>query len=635
MAMEKSQKRTDEDELLRKMEARIQNGNREEEWNELKAFQEAISGSFLMAKVGLDGHILAVNKLFCEAIGFDEAELVGKAIHTLNSPLVPLEQALNLWEEISSGNVWRGEISKSKKDQSLLWVRATVVPLIRNGEIIQFVGIYLDITKSKRVESDLELFLSMLNQSNDAIQVADIDGRLQYVNQRSVDNLGYERDELIGKYVWEFEKIFDGLEDWVKHFNEVKANPNGMLQDGYNKRRDGSIFPVEVNVKYIVIQDKGYIIAILRDISERQQAQLQLMKNQQLLNEAQRVARISSFEYHSRTNKLEYSENTWRILGLQEDAPILLDKLKENIHPDDLVDLLSDWNNVLENGGLLDKEFRFYDAKDHLNYMRAILRSYVREESTGSRVIGTLQNITSDVITRNQLEKRTRELEQRNAELDQFAQIVSHDLKSPLRAIHNLSDWIEEGLPDLTDENQRNLGLLKKRVERMENLINGILHYSSAGKSKNPSVHFRAMPLLVDLAETIQTSYPAVEVHIGAVPELYCDQTAFEQVIGNLMSNAVKHNSNADPKVEVLYQEESNAHLFTVKDNGPGIDPEYHEKIFKMFQTLLPRDTMENTGVGLAIVKKICDELNWGLTLESEPGLGAEFRVSIPFEPVN
>ncbi len=631
--MDKSNNSIEEEDKMLEMESQIQGGNLLSEWHELKAFQDALSGSFLMAKVGLEGQVLEVNDLFCEATGYEAGELLGKPIHSLNSPLVPLELAMNLWDEISSGNVWRGEISKSKKDGSLLWVRATVIPLIRDGVIMQFVGIYLDISKRKRVESDLELFLSMLNQSNDAIQVADEEGILQYVNQRSIDNLGYSREELMGKRVWEVEKIFDGLEDWKKHYNEVKATVGGMLLDGYNQRRDGSIFPVEVNVKHIVIQDKGYVIAILRDISERHQAQLQLMKNQQLLNEAQRVARISSFEYHSHENKLDYSENTWRILGLKNDSPIRLAQLKAQIHPDDLTELLQDWNHVLQEGGLLDREFRLYDDNGELNYLRAILRSYLREESQGSRVIGTLQNITSDVTTRKQLEKRTRELEQRNAELDQFAQIVSHDLKSPLRAIHNLSDWIAEGLPDLSEDNKHNLNLLKKRVERMENLINGILHYSSAAKAKNASTRFQAMPLLIDLAETIQTSYPNVQLRIGALPEIYCDQTAFEQVLGNLMSNAVKHNSSKDPKVDVRYTETKMGHVIDVVDNGPGIDSEYHEKIFKMFQTLLPRDTMENTGVGLAIVKKICDELNWALTLESEPGHGATFSVRIPFEP--
>lgn len=625
-----SKTKIDANEALEYVSKLLGSDSIESDWQTLNSFKDAISESFLMAKVNKEGLVVSVNPLFEKAIGYSSEELKGKPIHQLNSPLVPLELALSLWEEISQGNIWRGEISKQKKDGSYLWVRATIIPVMRDKEVDHFIAIYLDISERKKVESDLELFLSMLNFSNDAIQVADEDGYFQYVNLKSIENLGYSREDLLGKGVWETEKIFDDQEAWRKHVLEVKKNPQGMLIDGYNKRNDGSIFPVEVNVRHMILNNKGYVIAIIRDVSDRIFSQLQIQKNQQLLNEAQRIAKYASFELLPNTGTMEFSENMWRVLGFENESAFSTDKLPEILHPADRQDLSVEWVKVIHEGGLIDRECRIYSHSNELNYLKLILRAYQSEDGKNNRVIGTVQNITDEVLSRKQLEKRTKELEARNSELDQFAQIVSHDLKSPLRAIHNLSDWISEGLPDLSQDNQRNIELLKRRVERMENLINGILHYSSAGKLRQIIYPLDTHALLVDIFESIKVSYPNIETILKDTPVIECDHTAFEQIIGNLVSNAAKHNTNEKPVIEVSCEESEEEYVFSVKDNGPGIERAYHERIFKMFQTLLPRDTMENTGVGLAIVKKLCDQLNWGIELESSLGNGSVFKVAIP-----
>ncbi|MGH2412485.1 MAG: CHASE3 domain-containing protein, partial [Microcystaceae cyanobacterium] len=218
-------------------------------------------------------------------------------------------------------------------------------------------------------------------------------------------------------------------------------------------------------------------------------------------------------------------------------------------------------------------------------------------------------------------------LEIRNRELDQFAYVVSHDLKAPLRAIANLSEWLEEDLEDKLDEDTRSqMTLLRSRVHRLEALINGLLQYSRAGR-------VRVQPESVDvgtlLSEVIDSLSPPPEFTLeiqGKMPTLITEQLLLQQVFTNLISNAIKHHHRRDGKVIISAQARGNCCEFTVTDDGPGIAPEYHDKVFAIFQTLEARDKTENTGIGLSIVKKTVENQGGTIEIDSQVGQGTAFR---------
>ncbi|HEX8350370.1 MAG TPA: ATP-binding protein [Hymenobacter sp.] len=222
-------------------------------------------------------------------------------------------------------------------------------------------------------------------------------------------------------------------------------------------------------------------------------------------------------------------------------------------------------------------------------------------------------------------------LDNRNKELDQFAYVASHDLKAPLRGVMTVVKWIEDELPhELSGQMRQYLEMIKGRLTRLEDLINGLLAYARAGRTEQKLETVHVSQLVQEVAELVVPA--SFTVHVATtLPTLVTDRLSLEQVFTNLMSNAVKyHGASAAGTITVGCTETKKHYEFTVSDDGPGIAPEYHEKIFLMFQTLRDRNTAESTGIGLSIVKKIIDEQQGNIRVESTPGKGAAFIFTWP-----
>ena len=218
------------------------------------------------------------------------------------------------------------------------------------------------------------------------------------------------------------------------------------------------------------------------------------------------------------------------------------------------------------------------------------------------------------------------ELKRKNQELDQFAHIVSHDMKTPLRGIGNVVGWIEEDhKEELSPKMTEYLELVKERVERGEHLIQGLLSYSRIGKEKfqNEQIDLKEMIGLIVENYNLDSH---LKIHISPdLPVFQSHSVPLFHIFSNLISNAIKYNDKPVAEISVYHREHLSHYEFFVKDNGPGINKNYHQKIFVIFQTLHETRSPESTGVGLAIVKKILDSRNETIHLESTPGEGSLF----------
>ena len=243
--------------------------------------------------------------------------------------------------------------------------------------------------------------------------------------------------------------------------------------------------------------------------------------------------------------------------------------------------------------------------------------------------------LKKEIAERQEAQKRQAELiktvENINKELKDFASIVSHDLKAPLRGIKSLATWISNDCSDkLSKEANEQLNLLMDQVDRMYNLVEGVLRYSRAGRTEEN-------PLQVDLKkfipEIIEMLAPPNNITItleSEMPVIECEETRAMQLFQNLLGNAIKYMDKSKGQIRVNCVEEDGGWKFSVADNGPGIEEKHYERIFKMFQVLSVPDKPEGTGVGLTIVKKIVEMCGGQIWVESKVGKGSTFFFTLP-----
>ncbi|HSH03594.1 MAG TPA: ATP-binding protein [Anaerolineae bacterium] len=250
---------------------------------------------------------------------------------------------------------------------------------------------------------------------------------------------------------------------------------------------------------------------------------------------------------------------------------------------------------------------------------------------------GQFQKLEEEIEYRRKieavLEEKQAKLIATNQELERFAYIVSHDLKAPLRGIRNLTMWLTEELePVLTEDSEEYLTLLEKRVERMEALIAGILAFSRSGRMKMQIETVAMTSFVKDVLMSLAIPEGfTIEIEPD-MPTLTTDVLRLEQVLANLISNGIKYNDKEVGRVVISGEERGDFCVLAVSDNGVGIAAEHHEKVFEIFETLQGVDTADSTGVGLAIVKKIIEDVGGKIEVESEVGVGTVMRVWWPKE---
>ena len=266
---------------------------------------------------------------------------------------------------------------------------------------------------------------------------------------------------------------------------------------------------------------------------------------------------------------------------------------------------------------------------DQERYLNVAVQPLKDDEGTVYGLMQHAVDVTELVKTKQELADLALALERSNKELDSFAYAASHDLRAPLRGIANLAQWIEEDL--LTSENLKSdtremLELMRVRMHRMEGLIEGLLQYSRAGRLHHDPERVNVGELVRDIVDLLSPPETVAILVERDLPTLRTERLLLQQVFMNLIGNAVKHAASENGTIEIGWKRVGPFYEFSVKDNGPGIAPEFHERIWGIFQTLEARDRVEGAGIGLALVKKIVEAQRGRAWVESAAGAGATFR---------
>ena len=253
----------------------------------------------------------------------------------------------------------------------------------------------------------------------------------------------------------------------------------------------------------------------------------------------------------------------------------------------------------------------------------------------GNRFVAMIRDVTARAAATEQSAALISALRRSNAELDQFAYVASHDLKAPLRVINNAVSWLEEDLePYLTDDTRESMNLLQSRASRMERLLNDLLHHSRIGRVAEPDAKVTGEQLAKGVVELLEIPGGITVSFSDAFLGVSVRKLPLETILINLIGNSIKHHDRKEGRIRVDVETGDRFLRFCVEDDGPGIDPIYHERIFEIFQTLKSRDQLESSGMGLAIVKKHIEVAGGEISVTSDGKRGTTFEflwpVSVP-----
>nr|WP_228057262.1 PAS domain S-box protein [Tychonema sp. LEGE 07203] len=512
-----------------------------------------------------------------------------------------------------------------------------------------FIAICRDVRGRKQTEETLRKQAQMLDLANDTIAVLDLNGEIFYWNLGAKWLYGWRKSEAIGKNIHALLQT-----EWTQPFEEIQQvlfEQGSWQGELMRTKQDGT--KITVASRWTLQRDEqdtpAAILEISNDISDRKRSEIALAESAQRFRHTFEQAAVGMAQATVEGKFVLVNQKLCEILGYSRQE-LIQKRFQDITWPEDLEKELELLRQLL--AGEIENyhvEKRYLRQDGELVW--ANLTVSLLLEQNGSQF---LMGVIEDIRERKQAEeslrlhaqelswmaqslaKTTNVLRKRNQELDQFAYVVSHDLKAPLRAIANLSSWIEEDLSDsMTEDTLHQMNLLRGRVHRMEGLIEGLLQYSRVGRIQVPSETVKVENLLAEIIDSFAP--PAgfeVKVEPG-MPTFVAEKLALQQVFANLISNAIKHNRAESGHVNISVKELDDFYEFSVADDGPGIAAEYHDKVFVIFQTLEARDKVENTGIGLSLVKKIVEGQGGSILLESAEGEGAIFRFTWPKQPIS
>jgi light-regulated signal transduction histidine kinase (bacteriophytochrome) len=339
----------------------------------------------------------------------------------------------------------------------------------------------------------------------------------------------------------------------------------------------------------------------------------------------------------------------FRIHGIEPEAgPISVSQARELVHRDDRERFARALFRLSPQDPEATIEVRVLRADGEMRYARVHLRAFFREDSAAgslARVVGTLQDVTDQALAVREIERlnaelearvqeRTAELRATNAELESFTYAVSHDLRTPLRAVAGFSRaLIEDYGPTLDSEAQHFLDLIMKASATMSELIDALLSLSRFTRSDLRSDDLDLSRMSAAVIAELEREQPARSVKVSIEPAMEArgDARMIRILLHNLLGNAWKYSSKvADPEIRVFQERAGGACVFCVADNGAGFSMEYAGKLFQPFQRLHRQDEFPGTGIGLATVQRIVQRHGGAVTAEGRPGAGATFRFTLP-----
>jgi len=473
-----------------------------------------------------------------------------------------------------------------------------------------------------------EKYRLIIETANEGIWIVDARMKTEMINLRMADMLGYAVEEIIGKSPLEF-IYYDFGKEAAQTFRSKIWTSNEL----HFLRKDGTVLWVISNASPIFDKNgrRSKTVYMLTDITRRKQAEIRLREAQERLHIALEGSNVGIWELNLITGEMIWDERLERMFGL---TPGSFDKrynsFEELVNEEDQGLLQKALVDATQNGLPYETIFRIKRNKKHIS-SKAVINRFENDKPSG--LIGVCFDITTwREETHKLVMKLNDELLRSNKELENFAYIASHDLQEPLRMVSMFTELLARRYADKLDETgMEYIRFAADGANRMHQLLIDLLTYSRIHtKSKEFTLTDPSMivnNVLNNLSLKIREKDALI--HVNMLPAVYADETQMTQLLQNLVSNAIKFN-NERPVIKISAKEYRSHYCFSVKDNGLGIDPQYFDKIFQIFQRLWSRDKFEGTGMGLAICKRIVERHGGKIWVKSELEKGSTFYFTIP-----
>jgi PAS domain S-box-containing protein len=602
------------------------------------AFDE---GSVPMTITSREGIFLRINHAFCKLTGYSEEDLKKMTYQQLTYP-DDMEASIRGRDELEKGERTSFRLEKRyiRKDGRIVWVSISSAPVQDDeGNWDYFVTHVQDINKRKVAENRLkeskERFRQLANSIPQLAWIGRSDGYIFWFNHRWYEYTGKTPNEMIG---WGWKDVYDPLvspsilSDWKSLI--ATGRPFEMINSLLGK--DGNFR--EFLTKTIPIRDKKGLVeqwfGTHTDISELKKVENELKESREKLNIALENGKIGTWEWDLRTNEVIWDERMEKMFGLEPGTfGGTYNDFESLVHEEDLPHMKKALEDALEFDKPYETVYRTNPVYGVSNFISS--KGLVTKDREGKPL--NMAGVCFDVTgmkqgTEQVLLRLNEDLLRSNMDLQQFAYVASHDLQEPLRMVSSFTQLLELRYGDKLDEDGKEyIHYAVEGSKRMYELLNGLLAYSRIQTRGKEFTEVSMNDVLQKVIENLSliVNETGAHIDISSLPVIMADESQMIQLIQNLIENSIKF-SHGIPEITISARKNNDQHIFSVKDKGIGIEPQYFERIFRIFQRLHRSEEYEGTGIGLAICKRIVERHGGKIWIESAYNEGATFYFSLP-----